>query len=433
MTARSVSRPAQGFALGLFVGALAWLPIIAIPLVIGVGATLQVHLSEAVRSSAQAVAHRQSMLVESLVGLETIKVMGAEGSVQRKWEQAIGEIARLGLRSRLLSSVAVNFAAFAQQIAYIAVVVAGIYLIVDDKLTMGGLIACTILSGRALAPLAQVVGLITRYHQCRSGLRSIDRLMQLPIERPEGVAFVERPRLSGNIEFKEVSFAYPNETVPVLDRVSFKINAGERVAIVGRIGSGKTTIEKLILGLYEPAAGSILIDGVDQRQIDPTALRRDIGHVPQDIMLFRGSVRDNIALHASYVDDASVVRAAEIAGVTEFVNRSTKGFELQVGERGEALSGGQRQAIAIARAELLAPPLLLLDEPTSAMDSRSEEQFKKRLAMRLTGRTLILVSHRASLLSLVNRLIVVDQGKVVADGPKEQVLANLSGGRLHVA
>jgi len=311
--------------------------------------------------------------------------------------------------------------------------VAGVYLIVDDKLTMGGLIACTILSGRALAPLAQVVGLITRYHQCRSGLRSIDRLMNLPIERPEGVAFVERPRLSGNIEFKEVSFAYPNETMPALDRASFKINAGERVAIVGRIGSGKTTIEKLILGLYEPAAGSILIDGVDQRQIDPTALRRDIGHVPQDIMLFRGSVRDNIALHAPYVDDASVVRAAEIAGVAEFVNRPTKGFELQVGERGEALSGGQRQAIAIARAELLAPPLLLLDEPTSAMDSRSEEQFKKRLAMQLDGRTLILISHRASLLSLVSRLIVVDQGKIVADGPKEQVLANLSGGRLHVA
>jgi ATP-binding cassette subfamily C protein LapB len=230
-----------------------------------------------------------------------------------------------------------------------------------------------------------------------------------------------------------VTFAYPGESAPALDRVSFKIGAGESVAIIGRIGSGKTTIEKLILGLYAPASGAVLIDGIDQRQIDPAALRRDIGHVPQDIILFRGSVRDNIVLHASYVDDDSVLRAAQMAGVSEFVNRSAKGFDLQVGERGETLSGGQRQAIAIARAELLSPPVLLLDEPTSAMDNRSEEQFKKRVAAQLAKRTLIIISHRASLLSLVERLIVVDQGRIIADGPKDQVLSHLNGGKLHVA
>ena len=219
----------------------------------------------------------------------------------------------------------------------------------------------------------------------------------------------------------------------MLNEVSFRITPGERVAIIGRVGSGKTTIEKLIMGLYPPNSGAILIDGTDLRQIDPAALRRDIGYVPQDVVLFYGSVRDNIVLGAPHADDAAVLRAAEVAGVMEFVNRSASGFDLHVGERGEGLSGGQRQAIAIARAELLSPPVLLLDEPSSAADNRSEEQFKARLAAQLGGRTLMLISHRASLLTLVNRLIVIDQGRVIADGAKEQVLAALAGGKLSVA
>jgi ATP-binding cassette subfamily C protein LapB len=414
-------------------GSLVWVPLMGIPLVVGVSIVLQFPLSSAVQASGRAVAQRQGTLVEALVGLETIKVLGAEGPLQRKWEQIIGEIAKLGLKSRLLSACAVNFSVFVQQASYAAVIVAGVYLIVDGHMTVGGLIACSILTGRALAPLSQVVGLLTRYHQCRAGLKSVDRLMNLPIERPLGKEFVHRAKLRGGIEFKNVSFAYPGNTAKVLDDVSFKISAGERVAIIGRIGSGKTTIEKLILSLYTPVSGSILIDGIEQRQIDPAALRRDIGYVPQDITLFQGSVRDNIVLHAPYADDASVMRAAEVAGVMEFVNRSTSGFDLAVGERGELLSGGQRQAIAIARAELLCPSLLMLDEPSSAMDNRSEERFKAMLGMQLAGRTLILISHRGSLLSLVNRLIVVDQGRVVADGPKEQVLASLAGGKVNVA
>jgi ATP-binding cassette subfamily C protein LapB len=257
--------------------------------------------------------------------------------------------------------------------------------------------------------------------------------MKLPVERPAGKDFVHRPALQGGIEFKNVSFTYPEQSSEALSNVSFKIAPGERVAIIGRVGSGKTTIEKLVLGLYAPASGAVLIDGTDQRQIDPAALRRDIGYVPQDVVLFYGSVRDNIMLGAPYAEDASVLRAAGIAGVTEFTNRAAQGLDLQVGERGERLSGGQRQAIAIARAELMAPPILLMDEPSSAMDSRSEEQFKARIAARLDGRTLILISHRASLLSLVNRLIVLEQGRVVADGPKDLVLAALAGGKLNAA
>lgn len=414
-------------------GALGWVPLIAVPLIVGVGLLLQQQLARLVQTSSKLAAQRQATLVESLVGLETIKVMGAQGPVQRKWEQLIGQIGKLALRSRFLSACAVNFSVFAQQAAYLAVIVMGVYLIADDKLTMGGLIACSILTGRALAPLSQVASLLTRYHQSRDALMSIDRLMNLPVERPAGKDFVHRPALHGGVEFKNVSFAYPDQTSEALSEVSFKIAPGERVAIIGRVGSGKTTVEKLVLGLYPPSEGAVLIDGTDQRQIDPAALRRDIGYVPQDILLFYGSVRDNIVLGAPYADDAAVLRAADIAGVTEFTNRSAQGLDLPVGERGEKLSGGQRQAIAIARAELMAPPLLLLDEPSSAMDNRSEELFKARISAQLEGRTLILISHRASLLSLVNRLIVLDQGRVVADGPKEQVLAALARRKLNAA
>jgi ATP-binding cassette, subfamily C, bacterial LapB len=411
-------------------GPLAWVCVLALPIIVGVGLALQGPLSRVIQANVRLAAQRQAMLIETLVGLETIKVMGAEGPTQRKWEQAIGHIARLGLKVRFISATAVNFSVFAQQVANITVVVFGVYLIADDKLTMGGLIACTILTGRALAPLSQVAGLMTRYYQSRIALDSIDRMMHLPVERPAGKDFVHRPRLQGGIDFRNVSFTYPGQELAALDGVSFKIAPGERVGLIGRVGSGKTTIEKLILGLYAPTSGSVLMDGTELRQIDPAALRRDIGHVPQDITLFYGSVRDNIVLGAPYADDAAVLRAAAISGVTEFVNRLPNGFDLRVGERGEGLSGGQRQAIAIARAELLAPPVLLLDEPSSAMDNRSEEQFKIRLAAHLEGRTLVVVTHRASLLTLVNRLIVIDQGRIVADGPKEQVLAALAGGKL---
>ena len=231
-----------------------------------------------------------------------------------------------------------------------------------------------------LAPLSQIAGLLTRYHQARTALTSIDRIMTLPDERAAEHEYVSRPRLQGAIEFRDVTFSYPGQEVAALSNVSFRIAPGERVALIGRIGSGKTTIEKLVLGLYPPTSGSILIDGIESRQIDPVELRRDIGYVPQDLVLFYGTVRDNIVLGAPRSDDAAVLRAAEQAGVTEFVNRHPRGFAMPVGERGEGVSGGQRQSIAIARAYLLQPPILLLDEPSNAMDNRSEEQFKARLA-----------------------------------------------------
>ncbi|EYS91598.1 ABC transporter [Cupriavidus sp. SK-4] len=414
-------------------GPLAWVPLLAVPLVIGTSLLLQGPLSRAVHASSACAAQRQAALVETLVGLETIKTSGAEGGAQRKWEQVVGQMAQLGLRARLLSACVINLSLFAQQAATLVVVVMGVYLIADDRLTTGGLIACTILAGRALAPLSQVAGLTTRYHQARTALAGIDRMMALPVERPPGKHFLHRPPLRGEIEFRQVSFRYPGRDIAALDGVSFRIASGERVGLIGRIGSGKTTIEKLILGLYAPDAGSVLVDGAEVRQLDPAALRRDIGYVPQDVMLFSGTLRDNIVMGAPYADDEAVLRAARLGGVSDFVDRLPDGYDLRLGERGEGLSGGQRQAIAIARAELLQPPLLLLDEPSSAMDNRTEEQFKARLASALGGRTLILVTHRGSLLSLVDRLIVMDQGRIVADGPKAEVLNALAGRKLHVA
>ena len=411
-------------------GPIAWIPLTAVPLIVGFGLLVQVPLSRVVQESFRHASQRQATLVESLAGLETLRTQRAEGPAQRRWEQAIGQIAKLGLRARFLSSVVINFASFMQQLAYVAVVVCGVYLIGDERLTVGGLIACTLLTGRVLAPLAQIAGLLTRWHQARTALMSIDRLMTLPMERPVEHNYLSRPRLRGGIEFRDVTFGYPGQQLLALRNVSFRVAPGERVALIGRIGSGKTTIEKLVLGLYSPSSGSILIDGIDARQIDPVELRRDIGYVPQDIVLFYGTVRDNIVLGAPRSEDAAVLRAAEQAGIREFIDRHPLGFSMPVGERGEGLSGGQRQAIAVARAYLEQPPVLLLDEPSNAMDNRSEEIFKERLARDLAGRTLLLITHRASLLSLVDRIIVLEAGSVAADGPRDQVLAALAGGRI---
>ena len=411
-------------------GPVAWIPLAAVPLIVGFGLLVQVPLSRVVQESFRHASQRQATLVESLAGLETLRTQRAEGPAQRGWEQAIGQIAKLGLRARFLSSVVINFASFVQQLTYVAVVVCGVYLIGDERLTVGGLIACTLLTGRVLAPLAQIAGLLTRWHQARTALMSIDRIMTLPIERPVDHNYLSRPRLRGGIEFRDVTFSYPGQQVLALRNVSFRIASGERVALIGRIGSGKTTIEKLVLGLYSPNSGSILIDGIDSRQIDPVELRRDIGYMPQDIVLFYGTVRDNIVLGAPRSDDAAVLRAAEQAGIREFIDRHPLGFSMPVGERGAGLSGGQRQAIAVARAYLQQPPVLLLDEPSNSMDNRSEEIFKERLARDLEGRTLLLVTHRASLLSLVDRIIVLEAGGVAADGPRDQVLAALAAGRI---
>ncbi|GAA4031055.1 type I secretion system permease/ATPase [Actimicrobium antarcticum] len=414
-------------------GWLVLVPIVAIPLILIPSLLLQRPLARVINQTFTVASQRQATLIETLAGLDTIKAMSAEGPAQRRWEQLIGQIGKLSLRARLLSAASINAGVLFQQLANVALVIVGVYLIADKALTVGALIACTMLAARTLAPLSQVAALATRFHHARTALMGLDRIMHLPVEHPPGKSFVNRPDFKGGIEFQNVSFAYPEQPVDALAKVSFKIAPGERVGIIGRIGSGKSTIEKLILGLYQPGEGAIWIDGVDQQQIDPVDLRRHIGYVPQDPVLFFGSVKDNIVMGAPHADDAAMLRAADIAGVTEFVNRHPQGFDRAVGERGDGLSGGQRQSVAIARALLQDPNVLVLDEPTNSLDNRSEDNFKTLLSQSLGDKTLILITHRASMLTLVNRLLVVEGGRIIADGPKEQVLEALSGGKLHVS
>jgi ATP-binding cassette subfamily C protein LapB len=418
--------------IALLGGSLAVIPLAILPVCFISAYFIQRAMAGHVEKLLRHASQKQATLIETLTGLETVKCIGAESTLQRRWEQSSGTIASIGLKARLLSSSAINITIFFQQMATVAVVIYGVYLIGDGELSVGGLIAATILTGRALAPLGQAAGILTRLHQAKSAYSSTDLIMKTPVERPSDRVYVDRQNIKGNIEFKNVAFSYPEQTVQALHGISFRINAGERVAIIGRIGSGKSTVEKLLLGLYEPTTGSILIDGIDSRQLDPVQIRRNIGYVPQDSFLFYGSVRDNIVFGMPHAEDHAILRAAAIAGVTDFVNKHPSGFDLQVGERGDRLSGGQRQSIAVARALLRDPPILVMDEPSNAMDNTTEELFKARLKESLDNKTLILVTHRASLLSLVDRVIVMDNSRIIADGAKEDVLAALKQGSIRV-
>ena len=416
------------------IGWISWLLILPIVfgmlLVLAYALTIHSKMHELSETTYRAGAMRNATLVESLVGLEAIKALGAESVMQRKWEMSANFLSRVGAQLRLLSASSINVATWVQQSVNIAVVVVGVYLIADGNLTLGGLIACSMLSSRAMAPIGQVAGLMTQYHNAATALKSLDGILQQPVERPFDSNFVARQHFTGDIEFKDVDFNYPNQDVAALRNISLKIRAGEHVAILGRVGSGKTTLEKLILGLYQPTSGAVLVDGIDLRQLDPAELRRNVGYVPQDVTLFYGSLRENLTIASPTADDAAVLRAAQVGGIIDFVNNHPKGFDMTVGERGESLSGGQRQAVAIARATLNDPPILLMDEPTGSMDHSSEEEIKQQLSTYAAGKTMIVITHRTSLLDLVERIIVIDSGKIVADGPKAQVVEALRHGRI---
>jgi ATP-binding cassette subfamily C protein LapB len=414
----------------LIAGPVAFIPLAVVPVVILVGALLQFPLRRVIEQTHRESSQKHALLVETIDGIETIKSSAAEGRIQRAWERFVGLTAESSGKARFISGVATTFSLLSIQATTVMVVIYGVYLIVDGEITMGALIAATILTGRSLAPLSAIAAMMTRLQQSRVALRSLDGIMNAPVERASDKAFLHRPTLSGEIEFNKVSFKYPNQGNAALDELSFKIRPGERVGILGRIGSGKSTIARLCIGLYEPADGAVLMDGTDIRQIDPADLRRNVGYVAQDNYLFFGSVRDNVAFGGAHMDDQSILRAATVAGVTDFLRTHPHGFDLQVGERGMSLSGGQRQAVTVARALLLDPPILVLDEPTSCMDSSSEAVFKKRLAEILPNKTLVLITHRSSMLNLVDRLIIVDAGKVVADGKKEDVLGALKKGQI---
>jgi ATP-binding cassette subfamily C protein LapB len=424
------------FAL-LFVAVMVWIsPWLAIPVVLAfmailvVGYVLQHRLHQLSEATYKASALRNATLVESLTAIETIKSQGAESVVQSKWERANAFLARTNVRMRALSASALYGTATLTQLVAVSVIVIGVYLIADKQMTMGALIAATMLASRALAPAGQIVGLLMQYQGARTALESLNQIMDKPVERAAGETFIQRPQLRGDIEFRNVKFAYPNRQDSALEGMSFKIAAGERVALIGRVGSGKSTMQRLIMGLYQPTEGAVLLDGIDLRQLDPADVRRNCGHVSQDVTLFYGTLRENIAFGLPYADDSAIVAAAEVAGMTDFVNRHPRGFDMTVGERGESLSGGQRQSVGIARAVLHNAPILLLDEPTSAMDFSTEAQITARMNAFVHDKTVVLVTHRTSMLAMVTRVIVVDGGKIVADGPRDRIMEALASGRI---
>ena len=411
--------------IGWIGGLLFLVPLLAIPLIILSGLIFQPALERAMNLNLTEASQKHGLLIESISNLEAIKSLSTEGYFQNKWESILEASSVSSFRSKFLATIIINLTSFIQQVAYVLIIIIGVYLIEKNALTMGGLVACTILASRAMAPLAQISSLLIRFQTASHALRGLNKLIASEQERPNNKKFLHRPSFDGGIQFDKVTFNYPGQSAHCLDNISFDIKPGDKVAILGRVGSGKTTLLKLILGLYKPQSGSVLIDGIDQNQIDPIDLRSNIGYVDQDSKLFYGTLRENIAIVKPDATDAMILEVAKIAGVEDFAKLHPLGYEMKIGEGGHGLSGGQRQAIAIARALLLNPQIILMDEPTSGMDNVAETLFIKNMHTFLKQRTLLFVTHKSSMMSMIDKIILMDAGKVVAFGPRDEVLKKL--------
>lgn len=409
-------------------GALVIVPIIVILLILFMALMIRKPLQEKIEASHKASAKKNGILIETLQNIETVKSMNMAGKRQWDWEESTGEIAQKNLHVRQLSSSIPTITNFLIQFNTILIVVFGVYMIKNFELTMGGLIAIVILGSRTVAPMGQAASLITNYTDAKEAYKLIDDIVSKPAERPQGKNFLQHEKFMGKVEFQDVVFSYPDAKVPALNGVSFTINPGEKVGIIGRIGSGKSTIAKLILRLYEPQSGSILIDGIDISQIDPADLRRYIGYVPQDIHLFSGTVKENIIASERHPHDEDVVEACKLSGAASFIHTHPMGYDMPIGERGAGLSGGQRQSIGVARALMQESAMLVMDEPTNAMDQLSEKELIKNLKSSLGEKTFITITQKNSMLELSQRVIVIHEGKVLLDGEKNSVLKQLQGG-----
>lgn len=408
-------------------GPLVAIPMMTIALLMIYSFMIIKPLRESIESTFEASAQKHSHLIESLNNIQTIKTLGASHHSQWVWEESTGEIAAKSMRARMLSGSVHVVTHLVMQINTVGLIYYGVYQITDLELSLGGLIAVVMLSSRAVAPMGQIASLITNFQQTQTAYHALNALMAQPVERPEDKQFVRRPSFDGRIQLKSVNFTYPEMEKATLNDVSLDIKPGEHVGIIGKVGSGKTSITKLIMGLYSPTEGAILIDDIDSNQIDPADLRHSIGYLSQDIGLMSGSIRDNIVFKDPHIDDERLIEVSTISGVSQFVNKLPMGFDTPVGEQGAWLSGGQRQSIALGRALLLDEPILILDEPTNSMDNTTEAIIRKNLFNYTRDKTLILVTHKAPMLDLVERLVVIDDGRILMNGPKEKVLENLQG------
>ncbi|MDR2801175.1 MAG: type I secretion system permease/ATPase [Desulfovibrio sp.] len=413
-------------------GPIAIIPITAVPIVICAGFFLQFPLQQVAEKGFKENMQKNALLVEIINGLETIKTTMAEGRIQHAWEKVVGMSASSNNHTKRMSNLSVTLTIVVTQAVSVLLIIWGVYRISDGELSMGGLIACNMLAGRAMAPLSQVASMLTRLQQSRMALKSLDILMSLETEQPESGQYVDFGHLEHSLTLEDLSFKYPGTERFALEKVNVHIRPGEKVGVIGRMGSGKSTLGRMCVGLYKPTEGAVKLGGVDIRQLDMVDLRSRIGYIGQDNYLFYGTVRENISFGVVNADDRMVLRAANISGVTDFVRAHPAGFGMPVGERGMSLSGGQRQSVAIARALLQDTDILIMDEPSSNMDNSSELALKQRLSATLGNKTLILITHRLSMLDLADRLIVMDSGHVVADGPKTAVLNALRNEQLRI-
>jgi ATP-binding cassette, subfamily C, bacterial LapB len=413
-------------------GPLAWVPILALPLVVLVGVAIQWPLSRYMQENLRESSLKHGLLIEALEGIETLKATNGQGYMQKRWEDYCALSATSSLKSRLLTSLAINFVSFVQQIQTVLIVVWGVYLIGAGTLTMGALIGTVILAGRSVAPLAQIVGLAVRFQQAKTSLQSLNGLMAKPTDRDAKQNYLPRKHFDGAVRTEALSFTYPNQKLVALDRIDLNIQPGERIAILGRIGSGKSTLLRLLNGLYLPSAGSVYADNIDLRQIDPADIHRNIGMVTQECELFYGTLRENVMLAAPHASPEKFLHIARLTGLDTLAARHPLGFEMQLGEGGAGLSGGQRQLVSLARCLLSEPSVILMDEPTSAMDGQTEGTFISRFQQILGNRTLIVATHRFSLVPMMTRVIVLDNGRIVADGPRDKVMQALSSGQIAV-
>jgi ATP-binding cassette, subfamily C, bacterial LapB len=407
------------------VGPLAWVPLVAIPIVLTLAVVAQVPLGRSAAKAQQLATKRHVVLVESLLGIEAVKSLNAEPVMQREWENAIAASSRISGRTRFWSGLATNGTQLVQQGVSVGIIVWGVYLVADGQITVGALIAANILAGRALAPLAAISQTIFRAHYAVMAMSALDALMALPRERSDVVRSDLRV-MRGALELREVVFRYPGAEHPAVNGLSLEVRPGETIALLGRVGSGKTTVGKLLNGLLQPESGNILIDGNAIAQFDPAELREGVGYLTQDSELFTGTLRENMTIGRPSATDEEVRQALHLAGMDGFVAANPDGLDLFIGEKGNRLSGGQRQGVALARLLLRKPRILFLDEPTNAMDQQMETAFVQRIAaLKMELSTLILCTHRMSLAATAERFVVLDQGRKVLDGPKEEVMNTL--------
>lgn len=415
------------FFIALLAGWLVVVPIVGIAMMLIAGYILQKRMGRTAIDAQADASLQHSVLVESIGGMETLKAAGAEGQMLGRWKRYSAMTAVTNERMRRTTAVAVNLAAVAQQLISIGLVVGGFYLFNAGKLSMGGIIAIVMIAGRAMAPVGQFAFLMTRAKQALTTMDSLQTMMDADDERRQSMRSIVPEIRVGKIELDHVDFTYPGAATPALADVNFKIEPGERIGIIGRVASGKSTLGRLLCGLYAPGDGVMLVDGLDSRQYHPHQLRSAFRFVAQDSDLFSGSVRDNLLLGAAEADDQQLVDAVVRSGADIFLSRDAAGFDLPVGERGSRLSGGQRSLLVLARALVSPCKLLFLDEPTGAMDNQTEAYFIDHLKSALApDQTLIVSTHRHQMLSIIDRLIIVDKGRIVADGPRATILDQLA-------